>query len=60
MSSLVGYRKFIIAFAFWASGTALCAFGKLSGAEFVTLAGLVAGLYGTANVAARITTGDKS
>ena len=57
MPSLVGYRKFIIAFAFWVSATALCSLGKLSGAEFVTVAGLVTGLYGAANVTARVITG---
>ena len=57
MPSLVGYRKFIVAFAFWASATALCIFGKLSGAEFVTVTGLVTGLYGAANVTARVIIG---
>lgn len=50
---LVGYRKFIIAAAFWASASVLCACGRLSGAEYVTLAGLVTALYGAANTAVR-------
>lgn len=57
MPTLIGYRKFIIAVAFWVSATALCAAGKLSGAEFVTVAGLVTGLYGAANVTARVING---
>jgi hypothetical protein len=59
MPRLIGYRKFIIAAAFWASGSVLCAFGRMSGAEFATLASLVTGLYGAANVTARFTGGQK-
>jgi hypothetical protein len=59
MPRLIGYRKFIVAAAFWASATALCAFGRMSGAEFVTVAGLVTGLYGAANVTARFSGGQQ-
>ncbi len=51
--SLVGYRKFVIALLFWASASGLCAAGRLSGGEFVGLAGLVTGLYSAANAAGK-------
>ena len=50
---LIGYRKFAVALLFWASATGLCALGRLSGGEFVGLAGLVTGLYGAANAAGK-------
>lgn len=57
--SLIGYRKFIIALAFWGSATGLCIAGKLTGAEFVSIAGLVDGLYGAANAASKFSSGLK-
>ena len=51
--SMVGYRKFTIAVLFWASASGLCAVGRLSGGEFVGLAGLVTGLYSAANAAGK-------
>lgn len=57
--SLIGYRKFIIAVLFWTSATGLCVAGKLSGGEFVSIAGLVTGLYGAANAASKFPRGVK-
>ena len=54
MTSLIGYRKFIVAVGFLLAATGLCAFGKLSGVEFVGVTGLVTGLFGAANVAPRL------
>lgn len=42
-------RKFIVAAFFAASGTCLLISGHLDGTQWVTLAGLVLGLYGGAN-----------
>jgi len=53
MKSLIGYRKFTIALVALISGVGLCAFGRLSGTEFVYLAGGVFAIFGTANVAAK-------
>lgn len=36
MTSLIGYRKFIVAVLALLCLTALCAFGKLTGSEFIT------------------------
>lgn len=52
MPSLIGYRKFTIAVIALVSGVGLCAFGRLSGTEFVYLAGSVFAIFGTANVMA--------
>ena len=57
MPNLFGFRKFIIAFGFLLASTGLCALGKLSGGEFVGVAGLVTGLFGAANVAPRFAAG---
>lgn len=51
--SLIGYRKFIVAVLFWAAATGLCIAGRLTGGEFVSVAGLVMGLYGAANAAGK-------
>ena len=53
MTAVVGYRKFVVALLFWVSASALCAAGRLSGGDFVAIAGLVTGLYGAANAAAK-------
>lgn len=50
---MIGYRKFIVAMAFWVSATGLCLMGKLSGTEFVSTTALVVGLYGAANAAGK-------
>lgn len=50
---LIGYRKFTVALLFWGSATVLCLLGRLSGGEFVGIAGLVTGLYGAANAAGK-------
>lgn len=54
MCKLAGYRKFAIALLFWGSGSGLCLLGRMSGGEFVTLASIVTGLYGLANVASNL------
>ena len=36
MNSLIGYRKFTVAVLALLCLTALCAFGKLTGSEFIT------------------------
>lgn len=56
VQSLIGYRKFIVAVAFWLSATGLCLLGKLSGTEFVSATALVVGLYGAANAAGKFAT----
>ena len=50
MASLVGYRKFIVTVLAQVCITVLCAFGKLTGGEFV--AGMIAtsGAFITLNV----------
>ena len=53
MTPLIGYRKFAVALLFWASASGLCAAGRLSGGDFVAVAGLVTGLYGAANAASK-------
>lgn len=53
MSSVKGYRKFAVALLFWLSSTVLCLLGLISGGDFVTIAGLVVGLYGAANAASK-------
>jgi hypothetical protein len=53
VQGLIGYRKFIVAMAFWLSSTGLCLMGKLSGTEFVSTTALVVGLYGVANAAGK-------
>ena len=50
----LGGRKFIITLLFWVSATGLCAMGKISGGEFVTLAGLLLALFGSSNVAEHV------
>ena len=53
MPSLIGYRKFTIALVALISGVGLCAFGRLDGSQFVTLAASVFAIFGTANVVAK-------
>ena len=53
MPSLIGYRKFTIALVALISGVGLCAFGRMDGSQFVTLAASVFAIFGTANVAAK-------
>ena len=53
MPSLIGYRKFIVAVACWASTSLLCAAGLVDGGQYVTAVGLIVALYGAGNVAAR-------
>ena len=53
MRSPVGYRKFIVAMACWASTSGLCAAGLVDGGQYVTAVGLILALYGAGNVAAR-------
>ena len=47
---LEGWRKFLIALAFWFSSSLGLGFGWLSGGEFVAVTGLVVGLYAAGNV----------
>jgi len=49
MPSLLGYRKFTVAVLFVIAATYLCATGKLSGDNFVSIAWSVTGLFGAAN-----------
>ena len=51
---LIGYRKFTVAMACWLSTSALAAAGLVDGGQYVTAIGLIVGLYGTSNVAARM------
>lgn len=53
MPSLRGSRKFIVAMACWGSTSLLCAAGLVDGGQYVTAVGLIVGLYGTSNIAAR-------
>lgn len=52
--SMIGYRKFTVAMACWLSTSLLCAAGLVDGAQYVMAVGLIVGLYGTANVVARV------
>ncbi len=49
---LIGYRKFIVATLGMVSAVGLCAFGRLSGAEFVAFGTAILTIYGTSNVMA--------
>lgn len=44
-------RKFLLAAFFTLAGTAALYLGKLSGGEWISLAGLIVGLYGASDVA---------
>jgi len=46
-------RKFILAMSFTVVGSIALLAGKLGGGEFIGMAGVVLGLYGSANVADR-------
>ena len=50
-------RKFLLAAFFTLSGTILLIFGRLAGAEFVTLAGLILGLYAVGSVGDKLAKG---
>lgn len=54
-----GNRKFIVAMTALVMGCGLALLGSLSGSEFVTLAGLVVGLFGGANAVVHATGGEK-
>ena len=59
MISLVGYRKFIVAVLALLCLTVLCAFGKLTGSEFITgMLGTV-GTFISLNVMQKISEADK-
>lgn len=47
-------RKFILACLFALSGASALFIAKMSGGEFITLAALILGIYGGANVAEKI------
>ncbi len=50
MTSLIGYRKFIVAVLALLCLTVLCAFGRLTGVEFVSGLAVTVGSYITLNV----------
>lgn len=52
--SLIGYRKFIVALCCWASSVLLCLNGQVTGEQYVILVGLVVGMFGVANIGAKI------
>lgn len=59
MNSLIGYRKFTVAVLALLCLTVLCAFGQLSGGEFITgLIGTV-GTFISLNVMQKISEADK-
>ena len=53
-----GNRKFTVAMTALGMGFALALLGHLTGSEFVTLAGLVVGLFGGANAVVHATGGE--
>lgn len=48
-----GNRKFTIALLWWAAATLALFWGKITGAEYVTICGLDVGLYMGGNVGAK-------
>ena len=50
MTSLIGYRKFTVAILALLCLTALCAFGRLTGVEFVSGPAVTVGSFITLNV----------
>lgn len=59
MQSLVGYRKFIVAVLALLSLTVLCAFGRLTGVEFVSGLAVTVGTFISLNVMQKISEASK-